>query len=55
MLCVTLYGLVKTTCPRGNGTFDHIPSTLANNSGWESGWEQRQGNPPVRALEDFMV
>lgn len=33
--------------PRGNGTFDHIPSTIKNNSGWESGWEQRQGYPPV--------
>tara|TARA_B000000609_G_scaffold94780_1_gene72103 strand:+ start:2158 stop:3174 length:1017 start_codon:yes stop_codon:yes gene_type:complete len=43
--------------PRGNGTFDHIPSTLANNSGWESGWEQRQGNPPVKGLQldEFMV
>ena len=43
--------------PRGNGTFDHIPSTLANASGWESGWEQRQGNPPVaqQSLEAFMI
>ena len=43
--------------PRGNGTFDHIPSTLANNSGWESGWEQRQGHPPVKGLQldEFMV
>jgi hypothetical protein len=43
--------------PRGNGTFDHIPSTLANASGWESGWEQRQGNPPVaqQSLEAFMM
>ena len=43
--------------PRGNGTFDHIPSTLANNSGWESGWEQRQGHPPVKGvqLDEFMV
>tara|TARA_B100001057_G_scaffold120848_1_gene119579 strand:+ start:2555 stop:3574 length:1020 start_codon:yes stop_codon:yes gene_type:complete len=43
--------------PRGNGTFDHIPSTLANNSGWNSGWEQRQGMPPQKGiqLEDFMV
>ena len=43
--------------PRGNGTFDHIPSTLANASGWESGWEQRQGTPPIRGvqLDKFMV
>ena len=43
--------------PRGNGTFDHIPSTLANASGWESGWEQRQGTPPIRGvqLDEFMV
>jgi hypothetical protein len=33
--------------PRGNGTFDHVPSTIKNNSGWNSGWEQRQGHPPV--------
>ena len=32
--------------PRGNGTFDHIPNDLSNNSGWESGWRQRQGEPP---------
>lgn len=43
--------------PRGNGTFDHIPSSIANASGWESGWEQRQGHPPERGvqLEEFMV
>ena len=43
--------------PRGNGTFDHIPSTLANASGWESGWEQRQGHPPIKGLQldEFMV
>lgn len=43
--------------PRGNGTFDHIPSTLANNSGWVSGWEQRQGYPPEKTvqIEDFMI
>ena len=32
--------------PRGNGTFDHISSTITNNSGWVSGWKQRQGTPP---------
>ena len=32
--------------PRGNGTFDHITSTITNNSGWESGWRQRQGEQP---------
>ena len=38
--------------PRGNGTFDHVPATLANNSKWESGWDQRQGKPPEKtALE----
>ena len=38
--------------PRGNGTFDHVPATLANNSNWESGWDQRQGKPPEKtALE----
>lgn len=43
--------------PRGNGTFDHIPSTLKNNSGWESGWDQRQGEPPTKGvqLDEFMV
>ena len=43
--------------PRGNGTFDHIPSTIKNNSGWSSGWEQRQGKQPERGvhLEEFMV
>jgi hypothetical protein len=43
--------------PRGNGTFDHIPSTLSNASGWTSGWEQRQGKPPVIGLQldQFMV
>jgi hypothetical protein len=41
--------------PRGNGTFDHIPSTIKNNSGWDSGWEQRQGAPLVlnRNLDKF--
>lgn len=36
--------------PRGNGTFDHVPSTIQNNSGWESGWEQRQGFPPPKKI-----
>jgi hypothetical protein len=40
--------------PRGNGTFDHITSTITNNSGWVSGWEQRQGTPPNKGLEEFM-
>jgi len=31
--------------PRGNGTYNHIPSDITNNSGWESGWRQRQGTP----------
>ena len=29
--------------PRGNGTFNHVLSTITNDSGWESGWDQRQG------------
>ena len=43
--------------PRGNGTFDHIGPDLKNNSGWESGWEQRQGHPPTKGvqLDEFMV
>lgn len=43
--------------PRGNGTFDHVPADLMNNSGWESGWEQRQGTPPEKGvqLDEFMV
>ncbi len=32
--------------PRGNGTYDHIPSDITNSSGWVSGWKQRQGTPP---------
>lgn len=42
--------------PRGNGTFDHIPSNIQNNSGWVSGWEQRQGKPPERGIDllDFV-
>jgi hypothetical protein len=43
--------------PRGNGTFDHIPEHITNNSGWHSGWEQRQGKPPEKGvhLGDFIV
>jgi hypothetical protein len=43
--------------PRGNGTFDHVSADLMNASGWESGWEQRQGTPPERGvqLDEFMV
>ena len=33
--------------PRSGVTFDHIPSTIHNNSGWESGFEQRQGEQPL--------
>ena len=41
--------------PRGNGTFDHIPATINNNSGWDSGFEQRQGKPPVlNPLEELL-
>ena len=36
--------------PRGNGTFDHIPSTIHNNSGWDSGFEQRTGQPPETSV-----
>ena len=43
--------------PRSDDTFDHVPSTLKNNSGWESGWEQRQGSPKNTGvqLDEFMV
>lgn len=34
--------------PRGNGTFDHVPENITNNSGWTSGWDQRQGSQPAR-------
>ena len=37
--------------PRGNGTFDHIPEDITNNSGWVSGWKQRQGDQPI-TLDD---
>lgn len=30
--------------PRGNGTFDHVPLNITNNSGWDSGWELRNGS-----------
>ena len=33
--------------PRNDDTFDHIPSDLTNNSGWNSGWEQRQGKQKI--------
>lgn len=40
--------------PRSDDTFDHVPSTIENNSGWKSGWEQRQGQPPVKSsLEEL--
>ncbi len=43
--------------PRSDDTFDHIPSSLSNNSGWISGWEQRQGEPKNKGvqLDEFMV
>ena len=44
--------------PRSDNTFKHVPSTITNNSGWESGWEQRQGktleNSDVH-LDAFMI
>lgn len=40
--------------PRSDDTFDHVPSTIENNSGWKSGWEQRQGHPPAKSyLEEL--
>jgi len=43
--------------PRSDDTFDHVPPTIKNNSGWESGWEQRQGTPKNSGvqLDAFMV
>ena len=41
--------------PRGNGTFDHISADLANNSGWESGWDQRQGKPPEKTPLELLA
>ncbi len=32
--------------PRSDDTFAHVTSTISQNSGWVSGWEQRQGNQP---------
>lgn len=37
--------------PRGNGTFDHINSTIQNNSGWDSGWDQRQGEGKEKGVQ----
>lgn len=31
--------------PRNDDTFSHIPNDIKNNSGWVSGWDQRQGEP----------
>lgn len=41
--------------PRSDSTFDHVPSTITNNSKWNSGFEQRQGkpNPQPETLESF--
>ena len=42
--------------PRSDSTFNHVPSTITNNSGWKSGWEQRQGEPKinnVQTLQNF--
>ena len=43
--------------PRSDDTFDHVPGDITNNSGWVSGWEQRQGTPPDKGvqLDSFMV
>lgn len=43
--------------PRSDDTFDHVPSDITNNSGWVSGWEQRQGRPTNSSvpLDEFMV
>jgi hypothetical protein len=43
--------------PRSDDTFDHVPSDIQNNSGWNSGWEQRQGKPKNNGvqLDQFMV
>ena len=41
--------------PRSDDTFNHVSSTISNNSRWNSGWEQRQGHPPEKSvLEEFM-
>ena len=44
--------------PRSDTTFDHVPEDIINNSGWVSGWEQRQGKPNVNSsvqLDEFML
>lgn len=44
--------------PRSDDTFDHVPEDITNNSGWVSGWEQRQGKPTQNSsvqLDEFMV
>tara|TARA_R110002096_G_scaffold69149_1_gene166322 strand:- start:7988 stop:9007 length:1020 start_codon:yes stop_codon:yes gene_type:complete len=42
--------------PRTNNTFDHVPSTITNNSGWDSGWTQRTGEPRISTtLNDFFT
>jgi len=43
--------------PRNDDTFDHIAADIQNNSGWVSGWAQRQGRPPEKSvlLDEFMV
>jgi hypothetical protein len=41
--------------PRSDDTFNHVPSTITNNSGWVSGWEQRQGSPRALYNELFIV
>ena len=40
--------------PRSDSTFDNVPSTITNNSGWDSGWEQRQG-VPAEKINDISV
>ena len=42
--------------PRNDDTFNHVPSTIRNNSGWDSGWEVRSGEPrnSGNTLDGFM-
>ena len=40
--------------PRSDSTFDHVPGDIMNNSGWESGWEQRQGKAPEKTPLETM-